>query len=161
MPTIRTIRTTHQMTVSGTVVANRLLTVGPIGTVQTARVMLNAPITTTIASGSDVTLDDDNHSTRVNTVAAGTASDGNATVAYQGTPLAAFNGASQERQSIRELLAAGRFARLPRSGAALLSDGEASSVGAAVQPAVLDYNVAVLANRVLTVGAIGTGGTAA
>ncbi len=123
--------------------------------------MANNPLgaTTTIASGSDAVLDDDNHSTRVNTVAGGTASDGYASVSYRGTPRATFNGASQSAIWLcrsRALRNSGTTRGPSTWRPTMLGDGETPSVGAAVQPATLDYNVNVLANRQLTVAPIGT-----
>jgi autotransporter-associated beta strand protein len=145
------------------VLANRQLMVAPVGGARSLRVMVANPLatTTTVRSGADPVAEDDNHATRVNTVAGGAATDGYATVRYQGSPRSTFNGANQNAS------VGVSFARDSQPGShhgsldlapSLLTDGEDASVGAAVESAVLDYDVSVLANRQLTVGALGTAG---
>jgi autotransporter-associated beta strand protein len=151
----------HTLSITGAVLANRNLTVGAIGASGlAARVMVNRTLNTTLATGSDPLLDDDNHATRVNTVASGTVTDGNATVVYQGMPVSQFNGPNQNANLNVAFSKTGAAQGSLDVAPALLSDGEAASVGASVQPALLTYNAAVLADRNLTVAAIGTGHTA-
>ena len=58
------------MSVSGAVLANRMLNVAAIGSSLTpVRIMAGTPLTTTISSGNDPVVDGDNVATRVNTVA--------------------------------------------------------------------------------------------
>ena len=147
----------HEMAVSGAVVANRSLTVGSIrGRVMAARAF--ATQTTTIRSGSDSLLSDDDHETRVNTVAGGTATDGFASVAYQVSPIVQFNAANQAAD-LNVSFTASSQAGLHHGSLDLtptmLADGEDSSVGATVHPVNLNYDISVLANRQLTVDAIG------
>mgnify|MGYP002346956449 CR=1 FL=1 len=149
----------HQMTVTGALVANRSLTVSSI----TGRVIAgnaSSDRTLTIRSGGDGTLNDDNHETRVNTVASGTSTDGFVSAAYQGSPLAQFNGANQAADLSATFTASSQVGLHHGSldlAPTMLADGEDSSVGATVQPANLNYDISVLANRQLTVDAIGGG----
>ena len=148
----------HEMNVSGAVLANRGLTVGEIGTAQQpVRIAVNAPLSAIIASGNDPVLDGDNHATRVNTVAEGVASDGNAAITYQDTPLSTFDGPSQNADLTVRFSQSGFASSSINLASGLLSDGEATAVGATVQPAMLEYNIDAVANRSLSVGAIGSG----
>lgn len=150
----------HQLTVTGDVLENRAFTVS--NTIA-GRVMVGkslAPQKTTLVPDSN----DDVHATRVNTNPTGAATDGYATVRYLGTPLSQFNGASGQSADLQVTWspssARGKHhGTVPLSTAqadsSLLADGEDPSAGASVNVG-LNYDVSVLANRHLTVAAVGT-----
>ena len=128
------------MDVSGAVVANRQLTVAAIS----GRIMAHAPMSSSIASGGNAFVDGDDYATRVDTYAHRAANNGTVRVACSGTPLAQFNDLSQTPDLARHLPACGAYSGSIDLASALLRRRESSSVGATVQPAVLDYNVTVL-----------------
>jgi hypothetical protein len=152
------------LSVSGAVLANRYLTVSNLGVVgNPVRIMAGSALTTTVST--PVGAPDDNHATRVNTVSAGTASDSSNGITASwvlgtgGLPqVAQFNGPSQSAQVTVRFsgTALGSHLNSLDLAANLLANGEAASVGAAVQPAYLDYNVNVLEQRRLAIPGSGT-----
>ena len=156
----------HTMNVAGAVVADRVLTVMPIESpTGPVRIMARAPLTTTIASGNDPVLDSDAAATRVKVMADAKVTDGQATVTYSplqpgGALLPTFNAPGQIANLNVTFAKTGRqvgsidFTLTSSNGRRVkpfLVDGEAPSVGAAVQPAVLDYDVQALQQRRLRV----------
>jgi hypothetical protein len=156
----------HTMTVTGAVLADRILTVAPLGDTAPVRVVLGGTLTTTLSSGSVPQVDGDNYATRVNMVRKGQATDGVVTVSYQtslfgfahwGFTPSQFNAPGQTVKLnvvVPLSLAPGAYSDTFDISSSLLSDGEAASVGATVQPAYLSYSLDALQNRTLTVGAL-------
>jgi len=155
----------HTMTVTGAVLANRILTVAPLGESAPVRTVLGSTLTTTLSSGDVPQVDGDNFATRVNMVRGGQATDGAVTVGYQvsagfghwGLMPTQFNapGQSVKLNVVVPLsLAPGAYSNTFDLAPYLLSDGEAPAVGATVQPAYFTYSLDALQNRTLTVGAL-------
>ncbi|MGD0897240.1 MAG: PEP-CTERM sorting domain-containing protein [Thermoguttaceae bacterium] len=153
----------HTMTVTGAVLANRTLTATPLlWPGQPERVMQGNSLTSTLNSGAGIQ-NDDNHATRVNMVAGGAATNTDATVTVTYSPtighggrLAQFNSPGQSvLLTVTPTTNPGRYCSAVDGplylDQGMLTNGEASSVGAVVQPVLLDYDVAVLQNRTLTV----------
>jgi hypothetical protein len=145
------------------VLQNRVLTVmDPTNSSWTLpnRVLLNTAISGLAITSGNMPLpgggnaDDDFHMTQVNTSATGVATNGLVTVQYAGTPLGQFNGPSQQAGITVSFNSTGAHAGGSLNLAPkLLSNGEAPSVGATVQPVNLQYGpTTVVARRVLTVG---------
>ena len=136
----------HTMSVSGAVLANRVLNVAAIGSsLAPVRIMARAPVTTTISSGNDPLVDGDNVATRVNTAAAARVKDGVATVSYAasqpgGALRTKFDGAGESANLAVTFSDTGPYRGkinlAPVSlgngtmSKGLISDGEAASVGA-------------------------------
>ena len=141
-----------QMSVDGVVVANRQMTVDRIGTDLTPqRVMLRQPYITTMYTGTNPLVDGDDYATRLNTrIRMASASDNNDMLArYNGTPPAQFNSVGQSIELDVRFFRIGNINSSYDLAPRLLADGEASSAGATVQPAVMLYNVDVLIQRKL------------
>jgi probable HAF family extracellular repeat protein len=150
------------MTVTGAVVANRVLNVAPLGVSSApVRIMAKKSATTTISTGNDAAVDSDDAATRVKTVAGGKIKSGAATITYAATQpggslLSQFDGVGQTANVAMSFTKTGHYAGTVNlapvtSGgvttAGLLSDGETSSFGATVLPANLAYDVNVLDPR--------------
>jgi probable HAF family extracellular repeat protein len=146
----------HTMNVSGAVLANRVLNVTAIGTPSVlTRTIARAEVTATIGTGANLSVDGDNAATRVDTVASAKKKIGNATVTYAtvqpgGVLLPTFNGINQSANVAMSFSRTGHYTgSIDLANNGFLHNGEDASVGAAVQPAVLSYNVAVLEPRKL------------
>jgi hypothetical protein len=155
---------TESMSVSGAVVSQRSLTAASLGVVGSVpvRVMAGATLSSAISSG-DTAADLDSEATRVNTVPNGKATGNNVTVSYENPAgvLPTFDGQNQGAALNVVFTKPGVYGGTLNLAPKLLANGEASSVGpVAVQPVDMIYNVAVLANRVLTVARLGPAATA-
>jgi hypothetical protein len=150
---------TETMSVSGAVVNERSLTAGSLGTVGSAplRVMAGATLSSAISSGGTAA-DLDREATRVNTVPKGKATGANVTVMYDNPAgvLPTFNGQNQSAALDVVFAKPGVYGGALNLAPRLLANGESSTVGrVTVQPVTMIYNVAVLANRMLTVARLG------
>ncbi|MGA2066194.1 MAG: PEP-CTERM sorting domain-containing protein [Thermoguttaceae bacterium] len=156
---------TSTMTVTGDLLANRILTAAPVGTLsQSVRTMVGSTLTTTLGTGSDIT-DDDNEATRVDTVPSGRAVDPltgvsvtyqtKATTGHKVPTSSQFNGPGQTvNLNLKVPSVPGVYSDFSHPlniAPSLLTNGEAASVGAQVQAATLGYNVDVVAQRQLAV----------
>ena len=142
----------NEMDVYGAVVANRQLTVAPIGTSTTPlRIMVNTPISSSISTGSNPLVDGDNYATRINTVRArASVYDGDGMVAsYTGTILPQFNAPNQSIGLNVVFSTTGNHNASYDLSKDLLKDGEDPAVGATLQAANLAYNVQVVEQRKL------------
>ena len=71
------------MTVTGAVLADRILTAASLGDAAPVRVVVGRTLATTLGSGNVPQVDGDKYATRLNMVRTGQASDGVVTVGYQ------------------------------------------------------------------------------
>jgi hypothetical protein len=153
------------MSVSGAVVNERELTVGSLGItgIVPFRAMAGATLSVAISSGGTAA-DLDSEATRVNTVPKGKVTGTNITVTYANPAgvLPTFNGQNQSAALDVVFAKPGVSSGALNLAPKLLANGESKTVGGVkVQPVILRYNVAALANRVLTVGRLGTASSSA